>query len=321
MTLSELLRATSRTFALGIELLGSPLRDEVRVAYLILRVSDYLEDNTVMAPGKKVELLSLWHRILHKEESVQTLLAALGEDEDPIPDLEAIRHVEEIMRGFEALSSGAQAVIAQHAGDSTLGMARWAERGSDFRDEADLDDYMHEVAGRVGYLLTDLFALQVPEVRDRHEELMKLGQEFGLALQTVNVIRGLGSDRDRGWVFVPRTFIPAGGPAPERLFDEEQRPHALHVLERLVAKADGHFGAALDYTTMLPRREWRIRLFCLLPLFFGVRTLALSRGNPEVLDGEVKISRPEVKAIARWSGMFHRSNRWIRWYAERLARA
>ena len=72
--------------------------------------------------------------------------------------------------------------------DSTLGMARWIRRGPDLADEEDLDDYMHEVAGRVGLLITELFALDIEQVSRRRVEMLTLGREFGLALQTVNVI-------------------------------------------------------------------------------------------------------------------------------------
>ena len=315
--LSQLLRATSRTFALGIELLPRPLREQVRVAYLVLRVSDYLEDNRVMSPERKVTLLRLWHRILHDEAEWKELAAEVGGGGDPIPDLEAVRHVEAIVAGFQALSPSAREIIARHAGDSTLGMARWAARGPDFADEADLDDYMHEVAGRVGYLLTDLFADASPRVRNRRGSLMELGREFGLALQTVNVIRGLSSDRDRGWIFVPRSFLPEGL-EPAELFQPEHREAALAALAALVSKAERHFESAQAYVTALPRSHIRIRLFCLLPLFFGLRTLALSRGNPAVLTDEVKITRHDVKSITRHSSAFGMSNQWIRWYSGRL---
>lgn len=318
MDLSRLLRATSRTFALGIEMLGRPLREQIRVAYLILRVSDYLEDNRVMAPARKVELLEEWHRVLHGQADWRGLARAVGDGGDPIPDLEAVRHLAEIMAGFRALDERPQGVIARHTGDSTLGMARWVARGPDFGDEADLDDYMHEVAGRVGYLLTDLFADQSPRVAERREELLEKGREFGLALQTVNVIRGLSTDRERGWIFVPRTFLPPGV-EPAQLFDPDRKSAALAALDRLVTKAEGHFRAAEAYIVAIPRSHLRIRLFCLLPLFFGVRTLALSRRNPEVLTGEVKITRRDVRRIARSSSAFGMSNRWVRWYSTRLA--
>ncbi|NNM33313.1 MAG: squalene/phytoene synthase family protein [Gemmatimonadetes bacterium] len=320
MDLSQLLRATSRTFALGIELLPSGLREQVRVAYLVLRVSDYLEDNRVMDGETKIRLLELWHRVLHQEAQWPELAAAVdagGAAGDPIPDLEAVRHVGSISDGLDELSPAARELIARHAGDSTLGMARWVARGPVFETVQDLDDYMHEVAGRVGYLLTDLFALWSPSLQSRIDRRMELGREFGLALQTVNVIRGLSSDHERGWIFVPATFLD-GRAEPRDIFDPDRRALALEALDRLVTKAERHFDAAAAYVTMIPRRHVRIRLFCLLPLFFGVRTLAMSRANPDVLTGEVKITRKDVRTITRNSSAFGISNQWIRWYSARL---
>ena len=318
-SLDRLLRATSRTFALGIVLLRPPLRAQVRVAYLVLRVSDYLEDNRVMSPEEKVRLLRLWHRVLHRRAPVDELVAGLQcqPGQDPIPDLQAARHAGAIVAALDELHDDARDVIATHAGESTLGMARWVQRGPRFEDEGDLDDYMHEVAGRVGHLLTDLFAQRSSRVRRRRREMMGLGREFGLALQTVNVVRGLSADRRRGWIFVPKSFLPPGM-VPAALFSSDNRSAAMDVLARLSDKAARHFEAAVQYVTLLPRTHARVRLFCQLPLFFGARTLAASRGRPEVLTGEVKITRREVRTIARSARAFGASNAWVRWYARRL---
>lgn len=319
LELARLLRATSRTFSLGIERLRRPLRDQVRVAYLVLRVSDYVEDNRVMSPEEKGRVLRLWHEVLHDEAPADRFAEALKQQRghDPIPDLEAARHAPRIVEELRSLEPRARAAVAGHAGRSTLGMARWAERGPRFDDESDLDDYMHEVAGRVGYLLTDLFALASPGIRRRHEELTALGREFGLALQTVNVIRGMSTDRHRGWIFLPRSFLPADT-APAKIFKPEHRGEAMRAMASLVAKAERHFAGARKYVTLLPRTQHRIRVFCELPLFFGLATLAVSAGNPRVLTGKVKISKDEVRAIVRSTRAFGASNRWVRWYARRL---
>ncbi len=42
----ETLHGVSRTFALGIELLKMPLRDEIGIAYLVCRILDTIEDTT-----------------------------------------------------------------------------------------------------------------------------------------------------------------------------------------------------------------------------------------------------------------------------------
>jgi len=322
-TLNELLRAASRTFAIGIELLPEPLRGEIEVAYLLLRISDYLEDNESMEPQRKAVLLELWADVLAGRADVKILEAALADIRDDTPDALVARNTGLVHRALHALvRQEARSVIERHVRDSTLGMARWSRRGPDIAGEAELDDYMHEVAGRVGWLLTELFALDVPAVGRNREAMMRLGREFGLGLQTVNVIRGLHSDWQRGWVFIPRSFLAEHGADPGALFAAGERDPALEavVLERLVRKADGHLTCAGRYILSIPRAHHRIRLFCLLPYLFAVRTLALSRGNGRVFQSEIKVPRSEIRRIAGAARLLGWSNGWVKLYAARLAR-
>jgi farnesyl-diphosphate farnesyltransferase len=320
-TNNELLHAASRTFALGIDLLPDPLRNEIEVAYLLLRVSDYLEDNDRMPPDRKVDLLERWARVLQGEEPVEDLAEMLRDVPDETPDALVARNAEQVVQALQDARPGVRDILVRHVSDSTLGMARWARRGPDIPTEADLDDYMHEVAGRVGWLLTEVFALHLPSVAREQDEMMRLGREFGLALQTVNVIRGLHGDWERGWVFIPRSFVPDGRD-PRELFEPggRDRDMEIAILDRLVPKAEAHLDAARGYIARLPRRERGIRLFCLLPYLFAVRTLAISRRNPRVFQEETKITRPEVKRILLWSRALGWSDAWVAWYARRLAR-
>jgi len=316
--LAQLLRTASRTFAIGIERLPPGLREEVRTAYLLLRVSDYLEDNQEMAAPMKARLLGLWAEILEGSAKTSDLIAEVGPIRAKTPDAEVARRLEEVHGVFLTLAPAARSILRRHVADTSRGMARWALRGPDFADEADLDDYMHEVAGRVGHLLTDLFAERSRVVARQRSELSRLGQRFGLGLQTVNVIRGLHEDHDRDWVFVPRSFLPASCPDPSVLFREDQADAALEVLNRLVRKARGHLDDAERYITALPRSALGMRVFCALPLFFALRTLSLSRGNPEVLTHEVKMPRAEVVQLTARTRLLGWSNRWVRQTAAQL---
>jgi len=317
-TLEHVLRVTSRTFAIGIEGLTEPLRSQMRLAYLILRVSDYLEDNTTLDPRTKATLLQAWARALLGEEPDAGLVNHLGTTQDPSPDSMAAHHAPAILQALRQLPDEPRSVIVAHTRDSTLGMARWALRGPRIETEADLDDYMHEVAGRVGYVITELFSLQSPRVRARKQELMALGQEFGLALQTVNVVRGIPSDIARGWFFVPDELLPHAMATGPDFLDPTHRSQAVEVVDGLLDKASRHFQAAERYILLLPRFEGRMRYFCLLPYLFGVRTVALSRSNPRVLDSEVKLARREVRRIAARTRLLGWSDLWIRACSRRL---
>ena len=303
---------------MGIERLPAELRAEVQVSYLLLRVSDYLEDNETMAAAEKESRLLAWDAVLRGEGDPRAIAAAV-DPADTTPDALVARHAAEVMVALDGLDPSAHEIIVRHVSDSTRGMARWAVRGPRIEDEAALDDYMHEVAGRVGWLLTDLFARQSRTIAARHERMMHLGREFGLGLQTINVIRGLRKDFERGWIFVPESFAEEAGIEREAMFEPRNRAAAMHVLDRLVTKAEAHMRCAVEYVELIPRRYHRMRVFCLLPLFFGVRTLAISGRDERVFSDEVKIGREVVRQITGETVRRGWSNRWVKRRAVELA--
>jgi farnesyl-diphosphate farnesyltransferase len=315
----ELLRSASRTFALSIERLPGVVGEAMCLAYLLLRVSDFLEDNDYMPPQRKVALLRQWDRVLAGQAPVEAFVAELA-DREPgdDPDARVAAHAVEILQKVRALPLAVQNQLLVHVRDSTQGMARWVARGPDIPLETDMDDYMHEVAGRVGSLVTDVFAWYSGFIRARLSQLMPLAREFGLALQTVNVIRGLRKDYERGWIFVPESFCAAVNLRRSDLFKPEYQIQALQVVDMVADKAEGHLQKALAYVLALPPWLHTLRLACIWPMLFAVRTLALSRQNVNVLVGEVKMTREEVKAIVRDTTLFGWSNLWLESYYRHL---
>jgi farnesyl-diphosphate farnesyltransferase len=318
ITLRDLLRSASRTFAIGIEQLPGVLCDAATVAYLLLRVSDYLEDNEDMPPEHKVRLLNIWVAILEGNAKSEELTGQIQSVDTSNPDAVVAQHAADILTRLATLPQEVQEIITQHVIHSSLGMARWVERGPQVNDETDLDDYMFEVAGRVGYLLTHLFAWYSSAIRNRKDTLLPLAREFGLALQTVNVIRGLRRDYERGWVFVPRKFLAQVNLTAHELFQPEYRAEAIQVLDMLADKAERHLHAALTCVKTLPPWQHRIRLACIFPLMFAIRTLAISRRNAQVFESEAKISRDEVKQIVTNSVLWGWSNFWLDSYYRKL---
>jgi farnesyl-diphosphate farnesyltransferase len=225
-----------------------------------------------------------------------------------------------LIESLHKLPSEIQQAIVERVNRTSLGMARWQEHGPFVDNEEEMDDYMHQVAGRVGYLLTDIFAWYSPIIRARKEQLMPLSREYGLALQTVNVIRGMRKDYERGWVFVPRTFYEAVGLTRDSLFAPENLDKAMQVVDMLADKAERHLWHGMSYITAFPRHQHRIRLACMWPLFFAVRTLAFSRNNANVLLAEAKMGRDQVSMIMRHTTFFGWSNHWLVRYYKFLAR-
>jgi farnesyl-diphosphate farnesyltransferase len=188
----------------------------------------------------------------------------------------------------------------------------------------DLDRYCYFVAGTVGHLLTDLFRLHHHRVTRRHyENLKKLSTSFGLGLQLTNIIKDVADDRQRGWSFVPRQLCEAAGITPDDLTDPARRDHAQSVMRQLIVKARGHLQDALKYCLHIPRSQYRIRLFCLTPLFFAIQTLRLATRDPKLLDPshKVKITRADVRRTIRMTFLVAPNNYLVQAYFRKLAKS
>lgn len=311
----ELLRSTSRTFAVGIEALPASLRDAVTLAYLVLRVSDYFEDSPTLSEARKQACLERWAHLLEAPEgpeardAARELSACVAEEDRILPDHRAALEASAILGAVAALPADLQGPIRRHTADTTRGMARWVERGDDFPDEAALDDYMYEVAGRVGLLLTDLFVVRVPGVREVEASLREVAVAFGLGLQTVNVIRGLHEDPERGWSFIPRTLLDES----DRSADPRALPPELQarILDFLVRKASVHLADAFRYCALLPRSARGVRIFCIVPALLAARTAEAARHDPEVFRAPVKIGRREVRRLVLRTRILFFRNGWL----------
>jgi farnesyl-diphosphate farnesyltransferase len=314
----EMLRNVSRTFSLSIEKLPSVLRDTITIAYLLFRIADCIEDHSAIASNRKAHLLRLWSDILAGNRPAHDLTIQLKDLDDTDPEVYVACHADSVIAYLDTIPGQLRNIITAHAAKTAQGMARWQEQGPFVATEEEMDDYMHQVAGRVGYLLTEIFSWYSPVIQKKHTSLLPLGREFGLGLQTVNIIRGLRKDYERGWVFVPATFLEKNGLTRETFFDTTKEDKALSVINLLIKKAKRHLDNGLTYITLLPRNERRIRLACIWPLLFAVKTLALSRNNLEVITSETKMTRPQVKNIVIVSSMLCWSNTALKQYYRHL---
>ena len=318
MKLHNMLRNVSRTFAISIEQLPLSLRESVGLAYLMFRVSDCLEDHAELYPQRKAELLRLWAQVLDEEDSVSSLTESIAHLDENDPEVYVAQRADQLFERLHKLPVEIQRTIRQHVHDTSIGMARWQEHGPFVETEAEMDDYMFEVAGRVGYLLTDIFSWYSPFIAKQQDKLRPLAREFGLALQTVNIIRGIRKDYERGWVFVPRSFYEPLGLTRDGLFEIENASKTLQVVQQLAEKAERHLRHGLSYIISIPRYHYRIRLACMWPLFFASKTLALSKNNIHVILNEAKITRSEVLRIIRQTTLMGWSDQWLQKYYSNL---
>lgn len=257
----RILAQTSRTFLSPIAKAPGRLKDAVGSAYLCMRAIDEIEDHAALEAADKVRLLN----------GIADVLEAAAEEKgspDGLkPILESARGVlPEVSLCLSELAMiaepGVRPLIWRCTADMARAMAGWVRRKWHIRDEADLDQYTYDVAGRVGLLLSRLWLWFDGTVCDD-----KLSVGFGRALQAVNIVRNSDEDRHRGVDFYPEGWDRAA----------------------MIAYARRQIGLADVYMDQLPAGP--VRDFCRTPLELAKATLKA------IESGQEKLSRKEVLGI------------------------
>lgn len=322
---AAMLPRVSRTFALGIRLLPPSLSHAVGISYLICRIADTVEDDPVVAIATRRGWLASVRMALSAPETDLAVLRGVGQTDD---ERALMRSADRVFREFWRLSEAERLVIARWAGEMIDGMALTLQLPASglepvLETMADLHRYCYYVAGTVGHLLTGLFRLRTPGLdAERGATLDGLATNFGLGLQLTNVIRDLADDHREGRNWVPRELWTRAGLAPGALFAPGHEVASRAVVGPMLDDAESCLRDALAYSTALPHRAVRVRLFCLAPLFFARRTVTLLRrefardGRPR----RVKMPRGEVYAILAVAILCAPSNTLLRAFHRFLSR-
>lgn len=298
----------SRTFALGIERLDDPLRDEVGIAYLVCRVLDTVEDTTALPAADRAALLERAAIELADPAGADACALAIErmflETRFTGRDHALCRDARRVARALHASRPGALVCMHPTFREMGLGMAGTVRReagghGLQIETIADLERYCQYVAGTVGELLTALFAFDRPSIAGPVEDALRArAARFGLGLQVVNIVKNVADDLGRGVAYVPRELLAAAGTDLATLAARPGDPRGREVVARLVEHVVPWLDSAVEYTLRIPARERDLRVFCGLPLAFALRTLALAaRGDGPFSERELKISRADVAAI------------------------
>ncbi len=325
-----MLPQVSRTFALCIRFLPDDVREPVLLSYLLCRIADTVEDAPSLDPELKRALLDTFARaIAEPEVDLGPLAVAMGrrEDADAVLTRRAATVVGELRRQQPAV----QAAVARWVGEMCSGMAEYAARPAWSGDQgqslrglatvAELDRYCYHVAGTVGHLLTAVFTALRPRIAPATSARMDaLAEDFGGGLQLVNILADVSRDWQRGVCYVPATVCREAGIEAAQLLDPDVRPQARAALAPLFELARRRLERARQYCLLVPRAEYQIRLFCLIPYYLALRTLRALEQDPHypAPDQRVKIGRSAVYRTVTAARLCAASNRLLRAYAWRL---
>jgi farnesyl-diphosphate farnesyltransferase len=304
----DILPGVSRSFALVIRWLPRGLDDAVMTAYLLCRVADTIEDAVLPIDDRRRLLAGF-------AASLETGSPVMPPGGFPEGYRRLLDNVDTVLAGYRSLPPKARDVISAAVREMCEGMSKWC--GREIGTLEDQNEYCYYVAGLVGRMLTGLFhAYGLVDAR-RREALDRHAVEFGLALQKVNVIRDVRGDLAEGRCFWPSEVLARQGLTRESLLRPSNSAGAVAAMDELIRDVWRYTEASVRYMTLLPVLQWRLRIFCAIPLFMAVATLGACWKNSDVFRSErpVKITSRQMRWIIVRSMAFGPVNRLVEsWY-------
>lgn len=320
-SLDEILSKVSRSFYLSLAILPRAMRSQLSAAYLVARAADTIADTRLVQAERRIELLGGMRRALSDASSIAPYVATVGDqlvapdsvaDDTSVAERVLLTRLGDCLRRLGDFEAGDRERARKVLETLITGMERDLVRFADgsklvaLDSAADLDEYTYLAAGCVGEYWTVMTAAHVPTVRRlSRPDFVARGVRLGKALQVINVIRDAAADLGQGRCYVPRQLLGAHGLSPADLRSPTERRRARPVIDELRRLALGHIDAAFPYVMAIPRREPRLRLAALWPLWIGLGTLEKIAASDDPLDPArpIKISRGDVYRILAESSM------------------
>jgi farnesyl-diphosphate farnesyltransferase len=316
----EILRRTSRTFALSITALPRRMRGPVEVAYLLARVADTIADTELAAAAPRRALLAqLRGTVVGGGREPVEELARLGDSgpdgADPVRRAEAelLRTAGTLLARFRELPEAdrrdVRDVVARLI-QTMEGELAWIEQAGAIAvmpDGGALTRYTEGIAGCVGAFWTRLVARHAVRLPPERAAALELeGRRYGRGLQLINVLRDLPRDLRRGRCFLPADELAALGLTPDELLSSAAEARLRPLLRRWEGRARHGVLAGLVYTTRLPVRKWSVRLATCLPAGIGAATLERLSGAGGRLDPNqvIRVGRGELRWIVLRAAAF-----------------
>ena len=310
----RLLRHVSLSFDLSIRLLPQALQAPVAIGYLLARATDTVADTTALPLAERQVLLDRMSQAIvapstsaSEDPELQRLTQAFAAQQTDPHERALMQALPQCLPLLHTLHPDDQASVREVLGHITRGqqldMARFGPGLHALQTEAELADYTWLVAGCVGEFWTELCGRHLPGYSLLPQaEMLRIGREYGMGLQRLNIVRDAGADLAAGRCYWPQETLRHAGLTPVMLAQAAQTPNAdtLHALAPLYTQWLDHTQAQLadGMRYALALRPLRLRLASALPALIGARTVALLRqAGPASLNQRVKMPRREVRAL------------------------
>src|SRR6266850_997213 len=220
-------RKSASNLALAFVLLPRAKRDGMSALYAFCREVDDIADNESVPAAERRRALADWREDVRRACGDETPRFNVNRELQPIAHKYRLP-----FEYFDALLTGVQ---------MDLDVNR-------YEDYEQLELYCYRVASVVGLLSIEIFGYKDPACKDYAIYL-------GKALQFTNILRDVGSDADRGRIYLPLSELRRFNVQPEEILRHEYSPGFLSVAESFAERARRFYSLARETLAPADRRS------------------------------------------------------------------
>jgi len=294
------------------------------LAYLVFRFIDTIEDSKASKDQKKyffVEFINILNANSFNMESAadyqRKFIAAIDFTyEKPLID----NFVAMVKLYFNTPRPDRKSLL-KYATLMAEGMYRFLS--TPIETFSDQNEYCYYVAGVVAQFFNELFFNNGRLSHEDCVELMPLARDYGLALQKVNLLMDIAHDIFQNRKYWPTRILEKHGFRQyESLIEGEKLQKAMAVLHEMTEDAFYFLKRGLQYVKRMGKKQLKIRVFCLLPLFTALEHLRGSAGNPNVFikGKKFKLAKPHILTILLKSYLFGSINMYLSYWFGRISK-
>jgi len=304
-----ILPQVSRTFALTIPQLPEPLVLVVSNAYLLCRIADTIEDDSLLTFEQKTVFSNHFIDVVSGKESPHPFaeqLAPLLSKNTPQAEQDLIQNTPLVIEITHSFNLNQQTQLIRCIKIMSNGMAHFQRTASlnGLKNVEELNQYCYVVAGVVGEMLAALFCDYSQDIAKHQTQLEKLSVSFGQGLQMTNILKDIADDKERGICWLPQDLFVDG--------------FEIGIKKTLKITCE-HLQQAMNYIYLIPKNETGIRKFCLWAVAMAVLTLRKIAKEKGFYTGQqVKISRQTVKMVILGSNLLIKQDKILQFLFEKF---
>lgn len=279
--IKALLKNTSRTLYLSVNILPEPARTLMGMGYLLCRTMDTVVDTPGVPAAEKLEIIAMLRRIgqrgADKLPERISRLARLAPSHGERELLLKFYKVADLYSRFPAEDRECFSSLLAGVGEGMESDVRSFPEGrlTALKTPAQLEKYCAHMGGAPGIFWARLYraairraapsAANFPSERD--------AEMIGSALQMTNILKDIAADLRIGRCYIPQEDLDTRGLKPQDLLKPESMPKLREITARWTAWAVDRLDQCEAFVASIPKTELALRAAVIWPVYWAMDTL------------------------------------------------